>query len=93
MIITFPWAYCLIQFKIVSFLIVNDVSRLRNASISLKSLAENIITKERIKLLGEGNLFFCEIGSWENYFGAVGRQNNNNNNNNKPKFPGRLIKK
>ena len=29
----------------------------------------------------EGNLIFCFMGSWENYFGSVGRRSNNNNNN------------
>ena len=33
-------------------------------------------------ILVEGNLIFCFMGSWENYFGSVGRRSNNNNNNN-----------
>ena len=41
-------------------------------------------------MLGEGNLIFCCKGSWENYFGSVGRQNNNNNHS---KFQGRPNKK
>ena len=39
-------------------------------------------------MLGEGSLIFCYMGSQENYFGSVGRQNNNI-----PKLQGRHIKK
>ena len=28
-------------------------------------------------ILGEGNLIYFFTGSWENFFGLVGRQNNN----------------
>ena len=79
--------YCLIELKTVSFLIVSDVSPLPNVSVSLKSLAEKIITKERTKLIGKGNLIFCCTGSRENYFGSVSQQNNN------PKFQGRHVEK
>ena len=35
--------------------------------------------------LGEGNLNFCCIGSWESYLGQSVSQHDNNNN---PKFKG-----
>ena len=36
--------------------------------------------------LDEGNFIFCCMGSQENYFGSVGRENDNN-----PKYQGWLI--
>ena len=41
--------------------------------------------------LGEVNLNFCCIGSWESYLGQSVSQHNNNNNN--PKFKGSHIYK